>query len=208
MSVPTLSSRILTSVQFSHSVVSNSLQPHGPQHARPPCLSPTPGVYPNSCPLSQRCRPTISSSVIPFSFCLQSFPPSGFFLVSQLFPSGGQSIGVSASTSVLPMNTQDWSPLGSPCCPRDSQESSPAPQFESINSLVLSLVYGPTLTTIHDYWESHSFSSKGQTSFNFMAAVTNHSDFGAQENKVCHCFHFSSIYLPWNDGTGCFLVTS
>ena len=98
MSVPTLSSRILTSVQFSHSVVSNSLQPHGPQYARPPCLSPTPGVYPNSCPLSQRCRPTISSSVIPFSFCLQSFPPSGFFLVSQLLPSGGQSIGVSAST--------------------------------------------------------------------------------------------------------------
>ena len=83
-----------------------------PQHARPPCLSPTARVYPNPCPLSQWCHPTISSSVIPFSSCPQSFPASGSFPMSQLFASGGQSIGVSASTSVLPMNIQDWSPLG------------------------------------------------------------------------------------------------
>ena len=101
-----------SSGQFSHSVMSDSLQSHGPQHARLPCPSPTPGVYSNSCPLSQWCHPTIPSSVIPFSSCLQSFPTSESFLMSQLFASGGQSIGVSASTSVLPMNTQDWSPLG------------------------------------------------------------------------------------------------
>ena len=101
-----------SSVQFSCSVVSNSLWPHGLQHARLPCPSPTPRVYPNSCPLSRWCHPTISSSVIPFSSCLQSFPASGSFQMSQLFSSGGQSIGVSASTSVLPMNIQDWSPLG------------------------------------------------------------------------------------------------
>ena len=99
-------------VQFSHSVMSNSLRPHGLQHARPPCPSPAPRVYPNSYPLSWWCHPTISSSVIPFSFHPQSFPASGSFQMSQLSPSGGQIIGVSASTSVLPMNTQDWSPLG------------------------------------------------------------------------------------------------
>ena len=100
------------SVQFSRSVVSDSLQPHEPQHARPPCPSPTPRVYQNSCLLSQWCHPIISSSVVPFSSCPQSFPASGSFQISQLFTSGGQSIGVSASASVLPMNTQDWSPLG------------------------------------------------------------------------------------------------
>ena len=100
------------SVQFSCSVVSDSLQPHGLQHARPPCPSPTPRTYSNSCPLSQWCHPTISSSVIPFFFCLQSFPASRSFPMSQFFPSGGQSIGVSASASVLPMNIQDWFPFG------------------------------------------------------------------------------------------------
>ena len=90
---------------------------HEPQHARPPCPSPTPGVHPNPCPLSRWCHPTISSSVVPFSSCPQSFPASRSFQMSQLFTTGGQSIGVSASTSVLPMNTQDWSP----CSPRDSQ---------------------------------------------------------------------------------------
>ena len=98
-----------SSVQFSHSVVSDSLWPCEPQHARPPCPSPTPGVHPNPCPLSQWCHPTISSSVVPFSSCPQSFPASGSFPMSQFFTSGGQSIGVSASTPVLPMNTQDWS---------------------------------------------------------------------------------------------------
>ena len=100
------------SVQFSHSVMSDSLWPHELQHVRLPCPSPTLRVYPNPCPLSQWCHPTISSSVIPFSSRLQSFPGSGSFPMSQLFTSGGQSTGVSASTSVLPMNTQDWSPLG------------------------------------------------------------------------------------------------
>ena len=103
---------IISSVQFSHSVVSNTLQPHGLQHARPPCPSPTPRVYTNSCPLSWWCHPTISSSVVPFSSSLQSFPAAGSFPMSQPFESGGQSTGVSASTLVLPMNTQDWSPLG------------------------------------------------------------------------------------------------
>ena len=103
---------LFSSVQFSLSVVSNSLHPHKPQHARPPCPSPTPGVHPNSCPLSRWWHPTISSSVVPFSSCPQSFPASGSFQMSQLFTSGGQSIGVSTSASVLPMNTQDWSPLG------------------------------------------------------------------------------------------------
>ena len=99
------------SVQFSCSVVSNSLRPHEAQNARLPCTSPTPGVYPNPCSLSRWCHPTISSSVIPFSSCPQSLPASGSFQMSQLFTSGGQSIGASASTSVLPLNTQDGSPL-------------------------------------------------------------------------------------------------
>ena len=100
------------SVQFSRSVMSNSLRPHGLPAPRLPCPSPTPGVCSDSRPLSQWCHPTILSSVIPFSSCLQSFPASGSFQMSRLFPSGSQSIGVSASTSVLPMNIQDWFPLG------------------------------------------------------------------------------------------------
>ena len=110
---------VWTSVQLSLLVVSNSLRPHELQHARPPCPLPTPRVHPNPCPLCRWCHPTISSSVIPFSSCSQSFPASGSFQMSQLSTSGGQSIGVSASTSVPPMNTQD------------SQESSPTPQFKS-----------------------------------------------------------------------------
>ena len=105
--------KCISSVQFSRSVVSDTLQPHEPQHTRPPCPSPTPIVHPNPCPLNQWCHPTILSSVVPFSSCPQSFPASGSFPMSQLFAWGGQSFGVSASTSVLPMNTQDWSPLGS-----------------------------------------------------------------------------------------------
>ena len=99
------------SVQFSHSVMSNSLRPHGLQHARLPCSSTTPRAYSNSCPLSRWCHPTISSSVIHFSPCLQSFPASGSFTVRQFFTSDGQSFEVSASASVLPMNIQDWFPL-------------------------------------------------------------------------------------------------
>ena len=137
----------------SHSVVSDPVIPWT-VHARLPCPSPTPGVHPNPSPLS-RCHPTISSSVIPFSSCSQSFPASGSFPKSQLFTSGGQSIGVSVSTSVLPMNIQDWL-VWFPCSPRDSQESSPTPQFESINSSVLSFLYSPTLTSIHDNRKNHS----------------------------------------------------
>ena len=102
----------ISSVQFSRSVVSDSLGPHESQHTRPPCPSPTPGVYPNSCPLSQWCHPNISSCFVPFSSCPQSFPASGSFPMNWNFSPCGQNIGISASTSVLPMNTQDWSPLG------------------------------------------------------------------------------------------------
>ena len=102
--------KAFSSVQFSCSVVSDSLRPHGLQHGRLPCPSPTPGVY--SCPLSRWCHPTISSSAVPFSACSQSFPASGSFQMSQLFTPGGLRIGVSASTQVLPMNIQDWFPLG------------------------------------------------------------------------------------------------
>ena len=104
---------VVTSVQFSSvAQLCPTLWPHEPQHAKPPCPSPTPGVYSNSCPSSRWCHPTISSSVVPFSSCPQSLPASGSFPISQLFAWGGQSTGVSASASLLPMNTQDWSPLG------------------------------------------------------------------------------------------------
>ena len=146
-------------LQFSCSVMSNYLWPHGMRHARLPCPSPTPRACSNSCPSRWWCHPTISSSVGPFSSCPQSFTASRSFPMSQLFASGGQTTGVSASASFLPVNTQDWSPLdelvGSPCSPRDSQESSPIPQFKSINSSVLSFLHSPTLTSIHDYWKNH-----------------------------------------------------
>ena len=142
--------------------MSDSLRRHG-QHAWPPCPSPTPGVCLNSCPYSWWCHPAISSSVVPFSSHRQSFPELGSFPTSQFFASGGQTIGVAALASVLLMNIQDWFPLGwtgwSPCSPRDSQESSPTPCFKSINILALSCLYGPTLTSIHDYWTDHSLDS-------------------------------------------------
>ena len=135
--------------------MSNSLWSHGLQHTRPLCPSTTPGVYSKSCQLSQWCHPTISSSVVPLSSRPQSFLASGCFPMSQFFTSGVQNIGASASASVLQMNIQDWFPLDwlvwSPCSPRDSQESPPTPQFKSINSLALSFLYSPTLTSIHDY---------------------------------------------------------
>ena len=150
------------SVQFSCSVVPDSLRPHGLQHPRPPCPSPTPGVHSISCPLSRWCHPTVSCSVVPFSSCFQTFPASGSFQISQLFTWGGQSAGVSALASFLPKNTQtdllQNGLVGSPCSPRDSQESSPTPQFKSINSSVLNLLHSPTLTSIHDHWKNHSLS--------------------------------------------------
>ena len=149
-----------SSVQFSHSVMSNSLWPHEWQHARPSYPSPNPGVYSNSCPSSRWCKLVISSSVIPFSSCPQSLPASGSFPMSQHFAWGGQSIGVSVSASVLPKNTQDWSPLERTgwisLQSGDSQESSPTPQFKSINSSALSFLYSPTLTSIPDHWKNYS----------------------------------------------------
>ena len=125
--------------------MSSFLRPHEPQHARLPCLSPTPRVYSNPCPLSQWCHPTISSPVIPFSSCLQSFPASGSLQMSQLFASGGQSIGISASTSVLPMNTQDWFPLG-------------WTGWTSLQSKGLSRVFSNTTIQKLALWVSKSFS--------------------------------------------------
>ena len=150
------------SVQFSLVTQScpNSLLPQGMQHARPPCPKLTPEVYPNSCPLSRWCHPTISSSVIPFSSHLQSFPTSGSFQMSQFFTSVAKIFEFQ-----LQHQSFQWTPMtdllqdglvGSSCSPRDSQESSPTPQFKSINSSVLSFLYGPTLTSIHDHWKNHS----------------------------------------------------
>ena len=136
--------------------MSNSLWPHGLQHARPHCPLPTPRVYLNSCPLSQWCHPTISSSVICFSSHLQSSPASGSFQMSQFFASGGQSIRVSVSASVLPVNIQDWFPLGQTgwislqskrLLRVFSNTTVQKHQFFSIQ------LYGPTLTSIHDYWK-------------------------------------------------------
>ena len=140
----------------------NSLRSHESQHARSPCPTPVRGGYSNSCPLSRWCHTAISSSVFPFSSCPQLLPTTGSFPMGQLFASGGQSIGASTSAAVHAMNIQGWSPLRltgliSPWCPRDFPESSPTPQFKSINSSALSLLYGPTLTSIHDYWKNHRF---------------------------------------------------
>ena len=142
-----------TSVQFSHSVVSDSLQPHEPQHVRPPCPSPTPRVYPNPCPSSQWCHPTISSSVVPFSSCPQSFPASRSFQMSPFFASGGQSIGVSASASVLPMNTQDWS-LGWTGC-------------ISLQSKGLSRVFSNTTVQKHQFFSAQFSSALSRCSIIF-----------------------------------------
>ena len=152
---------LFSSVQFSHSVVSNSLWPHESQHARLPCPSPTPGAYSNSCPLSWWCRPTISSSVIPFSSsCLQSCPASEYFQMFWLFTSGGQYIGVSASALVLPMNIQDWFPLGWPSwISLQSKGLKSLLQHHSSKASILrhSAFFSPTFTSIHDYWKDHSF---------------------------------------------------
>ena len=149
----------LSSVQFSQSVMSDSLQPHGLQHARPPCPTPTAGVHPNSCPLSQWCHPTISAFVIPFS-CSQSFQPHGLFK----WVSSSHEVAKALEFQLRHQSFQ-WTPrtyllqdglVGSPCSQRDSQESSPTPEFKSINCLALSFLYSPTLTFIHDYWKNHS----------------------------------------------------
>ena len=155
-------SYFFSSVQFSCSVMSDSLRPHGLQHGRPPCSSPTPRVYSDSCPLSWWCHPTVSVSVIPFSH-LQSFPASGSFQMSQFFASGGQIIGLSASASILPMNIQDWFPLGwtggflAVQGTLKSFLQYHSSSALSINSSALSFLYSPTLTSILAYWKNHSF---------------------------------------------------
>ena len=153
-------------VQFSRSVMSDSLQPHEPQCSRPPCPSLTPRVHPNPCPSSRWCHPTISSSALPFSSCPQSFPASGSFPMSQLFASEGQNIGVSASKSVLPMNTQDWYPLG--WTSWISLQSKGLSRVFSNTTVQKHQFFGaqlsspsnslhrPTLTFICDYWKNYS----------------------------------------------------
>ena len=214
--------------------MSNSLEPHGLQHARPPCPSATPGVYSNSCPLSRWWHPTISSSVVPFS-CLPSFPASGSFQMNQLFASGGQSIGVSASSSVLPMNIQHWFPLGwtgwiSLMSKGLLFAVKSLLQHHSSKASILWLLAFFIVQLSHPYMTTGktiafttktfadkvmsllvnmlsrlviTFLPRSKRFFNFMAAVTICSDFGAQKNKLCHCFHCFPIYLPWSDETRC-----
>ena len=153
---------VFSSVQFSHSVMSDSLQPHESQHARPPCPSPTPGVYSNSCPSSRWCHPAISSSVVSFSSCPQPPHPQH----QGLFQWVNSSHEV-AKVLEFQLHHQSfrWTPrsdllwdglVGSPCRPRDYQESTLTPQFKSINSSVLNFLHSPTLTSIHDHWKNHS----------------------------------------------------
>ena len=151
----------MESVQFSHSVVSDNLGPHGLQQARPPCPSPTPRACSNSCPSIQWCHPTISSSAVPFSSCLQSFPESGAFSMSQFFQSGRQSIGAAASASALPVNSQDWFPLG--LTGLISLQSKGLSRVFSNTTVqkhhffAFSFLYGLALTCIHDYWKNFIF---------------------------------------------------
>ena len=151
---------IFSSVQFSHSVVSDSLRPHESQHARPPCPSPTPGVHSNSRPLSRWCHPAISFPVVPFSSCPQSLPASESFPMSQLFAWGGQSTRVSASASVLPKNTQDRSPLE--WTGWISLQSKGLSRVFSNTTVQkhqffgAQLFHSPTFTSIHDHWKNHS----------------------------------------------------
>ena len=198
--------------------MSNTLRHHELKHVRPPCPSLTRRVHPNPCPLSRWCHPTISSSVVTFSSCLQSFPASGSF-------QGVSSYNQVAKVLDIQLQHQSFQWIfktdflynglvGSPCSPRDSQQSSPIPQFKNIKSSALSFIVqlshpymttGKTIALTKQTFVSNvmsllfnmlsrfviAFSSKEQASFNFMAVVTIHSDLGAQENKICHCFHFS-----------------
>ena len=210
--------------------MSNSLRPHGLHHIRLPCPSPTPRAYSNSCPSSWWHHPTISSSVIPFSSRLQSFPASGAFPMSWFFSSGGQSIGVSASASVFPMNIQDWFPLGwtgwislqSKGLSRVfSNTTVQKHQFFSTQ-----FFYSPILTSIRDHWKTialtrWTFVGKAVSLlFNMLSVLViaflprskrlliswlqSPSAVILEPQKiVCHCYHCFPIYLPWSDGTRC-----
>ena len=216
-----------SSVQFSHSVMSDSL--HGLQHARPPCPSPTPGVHPNPCPLSQWCHPTVSSSVIPFSFCPQSFPASGSFQMSQLFASGSQSTGVLASTAVLPMKTQVWSPLGWTGW-ISLQSKGLFESFLQHHSSKASILQRSAFFTVQ---LSHPYMTTGKTItltrrtlvgkvmsllFNMLSRLVitflprslliswlqSPSAVILEPKKIkSDSFHCFPIYLPWSDGTRC-----
>ena len=219
-------------VQFSRSVVSDSLQPHESQHVRPPCPSPAPSVHKNPCQSSWWCHSTISSSVVPFSSCPQSFPESGIFQMSQLFASGGQSIGVSASTSVLPVNTQDWSPLG--WIAWISLQSKELSRVFSNTTVQKNQIFSTQLFLIVQL--SHPYMTTGKTRAltrrTFVAKVmcllltilsrlvitflprSQHLlilwlrspsavILKPPKNKVWHCFHCFPISLPWSDGTTC-----
>ena len=217
---------LFSSVQFI-SVMSDSLGPHGLQLSRPHCPLPTPGVDSNSCPLSRWCHLTISSSVIPFSSRLQSFPTSGSFLVSQFFTSGGESIGVSASTSVLPMNTQDWSSGLTGWISLQSKglllqcHSSKASILQCSAFFIVQFSY-PYMTTgktiALNRW---TFVGKVMSLLSNMLSrlvmaflpgskclliswLQSQSSVILEppKNKVCPCFHCFPIYLPWSDGTG------
>ena len=222
---------MLSLIQFSSVAQSClTLWPHGLQHDRPPCSLPTPRVYSNLYPFSQWCHPAISSSVVPFSSCLQLFPASGSFPMSQPFISGGQNIGVAASTSVLPMNTQDWSPLG-------------WTGWISLQSKGHSRVFSNTTVQKHQLWHSaffrvqfsHPYMTTGKTialtRWTFVGKVMSQllnmlsrlvitflprskhlliswlqsplAVILEPKKIVCHCFHYFHIYLPWRDGTRC-----
>ena len=214
--------------QFS-SVVSDSLWLHEPQHARPPCPSPTPRVHPNLCPLSRCCHPTISSSVVPFSSCPQSLPAPEAFPMSQLFTWGGQRTGASALASFLPKNTQDSSPLEWTdllavqgtlksllqhhsskasilrCSAFTVQLSHPYMTTGKTTALTRWTFVGKVMSLLFNMLSMLviAFLPRSKHLLISMAAVPICSDFGAQENKLCHCFHCFPIYFPWSDGTGC-----
>ena len=171
-----------SSVQFSHSVMSDSLWPHELQHAKPPCPSPTPRVYPDSCPLSRWCHPTISSSVVSLFSCLQSFQTSGSFQMSQLFISGGQSIGVSASVSVPPMNTQDWSPLGWTGC-------------ISLQSKGLSRVFSNTTVQKHQFFSAQLSSQSKSHIHTWLLEKPKPWLYGP---LLAKCLCFLICYLGWS----------
>ena len=229
-SIDYVTGSVLSSVQFSGSVMSDSLRPHELQQARLPCPSPTPGAYSNSCPLSQWCHLTISSSVVPFPSCFQYFPASGSFQMSQFFASGGQSIGVSASASVpqwiFRIDFFQDGLVGSPGSPGAlksllQHHSSKASilQHSAFFIVQLSQPYmttGKTITLTRRTFVGKVMSLlfnmlsrlvitflRRSKHLNFMATSSICSDFGAPQNKVWHCYHCFPIYFPWSDGTRC-----
>ena len=213
------------------SVVSNSLRPHGLQHARPPCPSPSPGVCPSSCSLHWWCCPATSSSKALYSFCPQSFPASGTFPMSRLFTSDDQNTGASASASVLPVNIQGWSPLrltglisllSTGLSGVFSSTTVQKHQFFGFLLFLMVQLSQPHMTTrktiastmwtfvgrvmsllFNTVYVCDGFPAKKQSSSHFMAAVTIHSDFGAQEEEICHYFHLFPVYLPCSNGARC-----